>query len=1831
MAESEKIKNVMTKSSLTNKIKLLDKDNNPLKGKEGNELITNQTLAVDPFTPHYFEFSDEKLKEDGSFEKRELFSIDKKDDSYTISFADLSLFKTSDGKSLADILGKDPLLIKPGQGGISISKKHGATCFQITATSGKTYTISTDATSIKIADEDGIEFSHMSNIQNGKGIDVTLNTRAVEAFFDKNNETFQTYNYTSKKSYSAPKAFNDFPFNNLALYAMSFHGNNVKNVGDYTFMTIDPVNKTDKELEKNNPFTFVSMKDPKDNTKTNNFFLINGKFEKFEKMELQYEIVNGKPVPRIVIQVVPQFAKKDTPSRRNYAFDLKMDGDKLSAESEKSISILSEFAGYQIKKELSGEDKNIGGIIFEKKDNRDYATFTYKLKPENYSLTLNLNDENINDPDKIPPEVDADIVDEDGKSNFAFPNNPGDEDPDSPPEETTDDDDGKDADNPEDETGKPAPTDEEQKDVKPEEKTEEPEIAPAETKNKKDDKIIKSTKARDFKKFAEDYGTAFAIFGFFLAAGLILTGLGPLAIAALVLVTAGSGMVAFKDKAVIKSFDIAYNRLKEREQEEAEADDFAENFLAREKDLDKANIAMLNSEKQLDDFLALTSDNENSFRNIYEKYGVGFSQGLEDEHEGYPRNELLMSREGYEIKKNMLNSLQAIQRETKSDKRNELINNFISQNFREIPKEKKEEFIKSSFTNEYLTDFVKYLDSSVSQELNFNSIISKQEESISQASEIKLSKLFNTHSLDDESRKKLINRYSVAIVKRLSGDKEINETKLDLIFKNIPDEEKVEIYDALIGANTKINTTLQKIDGIAKENRENINSLKQMGHFMNAIDLLEQDESKDKGKQKYETYQNATNSIKDLIVNKTLLNHKQKTLEDFSSKLNDTELGNNTKQLLKDFETDTSKVEDAYSKLISHIMDNYGDLLSSPLEKNLPVGSIIPELNNKDILNLKAGTIDSLVSYLQNETADRATELKEIYLNFQKEKTEFRKNIIQNFEKSSNGLNKVFNQMLTDAQNIYFKVELKSITKDAEGKDSNKFLDKVVEKVEELKKNNYVAKSFREQTLRKIAASLIVAQSALDISKYSDKQVKKMKEDFDNNLSDDERRSFNNAINEYKTITNILQNRDFYLSKLKEIADKEAQPPANIELLKSEKEYYTKELANLNLTDEKVEQYKKSLEGRLKEENIRKYEEKLAKDTHLTPEQIEEYSKVANAKKLTPEQIEDYKNVISNLNNLANGNLSQSVIEQAIANSVCTYNAPADKKKEDIIKEKRESVTKKSLQNQLKQTKKQINGWHSVVDLIDSMGLSTENGAESERQQLINSLKDISDKKDIIETLKQYTSLYFEDKDIARYVGKLSYENLHEIGLDKDGKFDIKKLEKFLNTEIDKINQKTQVEAHCHNTVLGEATVDTELKNQKSKHNKPLKEPKYDNIYEMILDISGKEEKDLIEIVQKNPNISPEKIATSLGTNSKDYKKALKDVSTKGKSIKDQNALWLKQKELNDFENAGDEFKTCLNDIFEKDDFSSMKRFISSINDKKNSDHKINNKFVTKLNINTNKIEKLVKDGKIDDIKLGLNALNKSIDKKIEAISNDMQNEVDMLAINKDLIDKADKNLLADLTKLEQLDADTKEFKKKVDFLNSLAEKGIPKDVINSAFEAFANGDESFFSQKQVSIAKDGTMVIETLAALAGEDLVFSAKDTFLLKRLKINSKKLKDSKKRKEQLKIINDNIKKMQQEQKENINKNHNKAMKNQEKIKPFEKESRKEKNSGLKKLLDLFKKGKDKAEGKEKDWLKSSTIDDKAKDLTGIEKRPDIVKEEKEVVDDKILDDESERSAE
>ncbi len=1652
-------------NSLTNKISPVDKNGKKLKNQEGKEIVVGQTLAIDPLSEHFFEFSDQVF-ENGTPTKREIFSIDKaKDDGYTLKFSDLSLFKTADGKTLVDELGTATLDIKPGQGSITISKEHGATCFQITASSGKVYTITSDATSIKIADNEGNVFSHTSDFQAGIGVDVSLNASAVEAFLDKDNEMFRTTNKASGKSYASPKDLNDFPIKNLALYAGIYRGNESAKFGDYSITTIDP--SSEKDNTDNIPYFFISKQNEKDNTK-DNFLFINGKFERLEKMNLLYEVVNGVEVPRLVIQIAPKSAKnKNSVNRRSIALDLKQDKDgNFTSQSKQAIELLSQLSGYEAAKEPAETDKTIGGLVFSKKDERDYADYVYNLKPETYNMLFDDNDDDDDDgsDDKTPEE-------EDENHDFVEPI----VDDKKPPEENNEND---------------------KDDKKPQQETE---AKPEDKEDDKDKPLIKSTKEHDFKKFAENYGNAIAVLGFFIGIGALLTGgLVALAFIGMALVGVGSAMVAFKDKAVIKSFDIAYSRVAEIEEQEDEDNKFAEKFHENEKDLNKSVENMYKREQELYNFLYLSNENANSFYNIYENYGVGFSQDLEAEH-SIPRFDRLMSSDGLKIKQNMLSSLKNIQNETTTEKRNVLINNFINSNFNNIPEDKKDKFINNMFSEnkaDYLNDFINHLDVVVRNEEKIQSMINNQEAMIEKSNDRQLSKIMNGKEVDQVTRKKILDRYAHAIIRRLSVDKNINETKLDMILKDVPNEEKVEIFDSLIAANDNINSSLDKIDVIAKENRDSIANLQQAANYAKVMNELESNQKEDK----FHSYQEARNSVEQIILNKSIRSIITKDKE-IASNINLDDFAYSF--ILEEFNNDAYTTD--CQNLITQLFTDFNNLFDAPLEKGVPSGIILPDLK-KPNLESNQGTFDEIIATIssqkdkQNNMSEKAIELSEAY------------NAIQT---------KIFNNISTKTSDL-----CKNILTDISttfGKNINQLNvseDEVLNKVTSLKNTFMLDMRYTEVDLTNIATTLSIIEKAIEIHP------------FENAIADD------------------------------------------------------------------------------------------------------------NMIKLSKEKIDNYKSTINVIENVLNGSYFELCFDRALVDAGCNYSKTKLNQTIDKF-----NITTEMLEQQLNDAKTNIQGYQNTNRLIDALNLSTEHeeGKLSERQNLINKLKEISSGKDISTAISDM----LKNKKITTNIGSLKFDDIYKKGIilkdEKDAsskEFSIKKAEEFINNQINILNAHAKVESHCYDKTLGEKTVDNELNRQKAKHNKNKKKANgledINNVYDLILNLLKQENKlpttenaqpllgyanfkrnykqELIDYIVENPEASPKNIAKHFGIYNSQFKKEYKEISKNGLSIDAQKELWIKENKFKEFSNIAEEFKYCWEESIKNNNYNFLNMFVdNAIIDKKmkkkiSADVKraadYSNELLSSIGLNAKDLQDILKDENKDNIKNKLNEIdNTGIEKQVNANLTDKQNEIETLKIKKDLLNEDDKNLLDELNQLDQLNQDIETFEKKVGFIESLAEKGVPEDIVDKAIEAFAKGDTKFFEKQAVEIKNDDKIDYTLLINLCKDaNIDFEAIDPVLLRRLKIKPEELAKSDKKKKLLQKIRNDLKVLQQEKNEDFSASYKKALTTKME-KPFEKQERRERGNGLRNLFKLFSKAKEKAQAPEKDWLKSDSIKKQSESYTNI----------------------------
>ncbi len=1636
--------------SLSNKITLVDKNNIPLTDKDGNNIIVDQTLAIDPSSSHFFKFADKTMDERGSLKKRDLLTIDKKEgeEVYTLNFPNLSLFTTSDVKSLADELGIEGALeITPDQGGITISKEHGATCFKITASNGKTYTISTDATSVKITNENGDEFSFTSDYQNGIGIDASMNTDAVDAFFDKNNTIFQTLNNSSGKSHPAPKELNDFPLKNLALYARTFRGNNSKDVGDYTFITIGPIKRNKNDAEAKYPYSFISKTNSKDSSKKDNYFLINGKYEKLESMYLQYETVNGVVIPRIVIQVVPQKAGANTPNRRTYAFDLQLDENgNFIDESLKAIELLSNITGYQNKasSEANATDIIIGGFVFDKKDDRDYADYAYKLNPDNYNMVID------DDSDNGDPNYDN------GNNNFVSPNNPDDGNnniiaPNNPDIDNGNVDNGNGTEDPKLSNDPENPDNEEKEDDE----------------DSKKETLTKSTKSYDFKKTAENFGMAIAVLGFFIGIGALITGVGAiLAFVGMGIALVGTNIIAFKDKFEIKSFDIAYKRVSELEAQEDEDSKFAENFLATEKEIDNANENMLSRENELSNFITLSSDNANSFDNIFDNYGLGFSQDLGDEN-SISRFDRLMSIDGYEIRHQMLPMLQQIQQETMTNARNEKINNFFTTFFNDIPQSKKDGCAKDMFgenNSDYLNEFIQRMAIADEIETKYKALTNKQEERIAVSSDRQLSKIMNSQKVNSTIRENIFKRYEHSFVRRLSTDKNMNETKLDLIFKDVPNEEKADIFDKLINANENINSAFEKIENIAKENRESIANLQQASKYAKAMNDLLQDTQHTK----FTTYNQASNSVKSLILNKTIYSIIDKINKD---NLN-IDINNASQNYVLNELFDKSYTEDCQN-LINQIFNDFGDVINAPLDSKVPSGLIMPELKGK-ALNLKQGTIEDLISLFYNQKnnsmSEKAEELSDAY-------QQIHNKIYANIDAKTEVL---CTKIIQDIANT-FSSKLDSFKLDSET---------VKNKMMELQTNFNIDERISEKTLKNIARTILLADKAVEI-------------------------------------------------------------------------------------------------------------DNLPSSTIASSQQVEQ-SKIRQ---------ENYKSTTTLLENVLNGNFFDFCFEKALVDACCNYSK--DKLNIDVDKN---DLSINSLQEQADLARQSIKGYHNTINLIDDLNLSTEHedGQNSERQEMIEKIKSLLNNEDISKVISQS----LKNKKITNKYGSITFDDIYKSGI-TDAGYDIKKVEKFINNQIEKYNHHSQIESHCYDTILGKKAVTKELKRQKSKHNKNKQvESKYDNVYDMILDLSKKKEDELENLILNNPKITPQKIAKEFGINKKQFKTALKEISNIDNSIDTQKELWLKRKDFKEYQEIADDFKLAWEMALKQENYQNLKALIAQSKVKKTKSSKksikqanIINDLASTLGLNLKKLESLLNSDDKKGIKQTINKLDKNgaIDKQIEASLTDKQNEISNIEIKKDILSDSDKQLLDQLNQLDEFNKDVEVYQKKISFFNSLAEKGVSENVIDNAIEAFAKGNTKFFEQQNVSIEVDGkTNVLPLLKLCEDEGILFEETDPILLKRLKISAKDLADSKnkKKRDMLRKINQNIQNRQQEQKEDLSKAHKKALESKKKT-PFEEHKPKERNSMFKKLANLFNKAKNKSNNNEKDWLKSNSIKNEHEQYTGIVK--------------------------
>lgn len=1635
-----------TRSHALNTVTLVEKvgdEEHPIM-RDGKPWIVKQEVGMSEKAEHLFEFwqnLDKEPTEEGgkpTTEKTSILSIDKnKDEAYSIALPNPNLFKDTEGKALPE--GIFPLTVAPPASALSVVDRKGEMCFSILAQDNKTYEISTSAIGVKITClDDGATYSYQTEKENGIGVD--LHTDAIPEFLDEKNSFCNT-----------PARLKDFPPQLINLYATRLQGNQKIKMSDYSFTAIDQgfwdQSKAKKNEATKHPFVFVTQESTGET-----FMSSNGYLRRCDSFYLQYD--PDTKTPRIVFKLTAM-GSYNTP--QYYAFDLKTKDGKLTKETIDAINTISALPGVAFSQQNGRNIDNSLGFPFEEKDTKEYSSnFNVQVNNREYNQD-GLIEQPPEDEDEVvlPPEDDINLVDpgpdgggSGGGPGGDEPKKPGGDTPRVPP-------DGPGITNPPGDDGEPPIVENPGENPEPDEKgggDDTPPVKPGDasltepnTPNLRPDPIgniadpkkpkpkakpkrtlIKGTE-KDYSAIADSFGTAFAYLGVFIAIGALLTGFGILGIIGLAIAGAGTLTTTFSDKFKYTPYKVAVEKVKDFENQQAEDEEGAENFLSKEKDLSNATEQTHLAEKELQGTIATEFG---PFKEAYDEYGVGFTNspkpiGPDGNPTNPSRTSQMVGPDGLHIKQAMLAQLNLIQQAKTEEERNKHIEEFMDSTFKAMPAEKRQETIEKTFglqtkpaemsdedylkqtseSRQRLSTFISKLEKAVSTQEQEHAIQVEQEKNIGKARDRQLTKMFCSSRLTEKQSIALVERYAPTLARRLANDENFNREKVEKIFGKLSEEAQSQIYQTIINAGQQVSQSIDAIDRDAQDNRQYVANAHQAGEYIKTNGFANIQEDILNKEDNYFSKTEAISPIKRIIVEKTYQVHS-KTKPPYSyidrsvPNSPDVSAAKNISSILNADEGLTN-LQSASNDLKKYLLTNFEDIFQTYLTDDAPE-TLLPNLD-KVFNSGNVGTIENLANQLAKKDGDKRQ--KELYA------------LLEKFNKAKNAIKNAGNALSPKVETLRTALEGNHILEDAgiEKKDFDKIVSRKVKEIEKISFVNEhlikgMDKASAQRLLSDIASSMVLAEKA--------------------------------------------------------------------------------------------------------EENS----------------------------EITPTDKKKYDGILSVLNGVVNGTLAESVIDNQVIMGIVGS---------------RESSNENNLKDAVKVAKTHIAGYKEVIKLVDRLGLSTDilpGEEKSERQKFLDELnaRAMTSEKKTNQILAEMINAQLGDKRIEP--NGPTYRELLEASRDDKGKIDLRKANRIINREIDRLNSRAQVEAHCNDHNVGSDFATQELKRRKKHHNKSRVETKYDSVYDMIESLAvkaGKTSAEMRELVTNNPNWSAKKLADKLGL-SQEYKKEIGKVSTTPIAESQKKEIWLLQKENKIFEAASDDFEAAWNDALAGKP-ESLKQFIESASrgklkkDKKNKGTETEKKdnrtkaeikeltsfyaeILESTGLNLDNLSKLLKGKDNASITATIAELNKREPvAKVEAMLDERKanlKHTELLAG----ATKTSRRAMEVADEAEQFMADKMSFDAKMDLLASLKNFGFTKKQVENAYQAFLRGDAKYFADTHIKINGEEKSLNTLLSEKTKGKCSFDGKEPTTLKRLGIKAKDLTKKRTRNKNLKNIKKRIAKLE-----------------------------------------------------------------------------------------------------
>lgn len=766
------------------------------------------TLETDPHFTHSIEFKGEFNSEDGTGKvAKPILAIDKKEDgSYLINLKKINLFKAGEKSLLnfegltAPIADDNSILLKmdANNSKITASTKGEELTFDITGEDGKKYVIKTSATKISV-EYDGQTFDY--NTKGESVIDVSFARETVEDFLNSKNKVCQTPSNINTK----------FPNYLIGMYGRTLKGNTQSHFGDYTLTTIDMAG--DKESQ---PYLFVTKEKVSTTGKVEQttYLYTDGTFKEVTEFLCQYKKEGDKQTePCFVLSVKD---KKDT--MKYYPLPIELRNGKLPTHCIEAFKILKSISTFN-DKGISGEAPYVmegKGIAINAyaKDSREYAEdYVYREKPKNSKMEFE---------EEAVRFASADGDDGDGEGESANLN--GHEEPEQPIEDVPP------AGNPrnnENQTEQPSPqqTTSEDDEAEDENIESEPEEEPKE-------KEVK------LKGFVEGLSDAAMYIGIFLAIGAMLTGFGIFATIGLGLTVGGLVGSQIADKFVWKiPIRKAKQKIEQFEEKESEEEMFEESFASKEQELDNTMEKSAQYEAAFRTLLESEIPAIRNFVEAYNEYGVGFEAFNEE-----PSLALVgMYEGGFERKSAMYDTITKITKTIYPEKRNELVNQFISNNFYSMPKET-ENKVRDLFNlenREVLKTFQNSLKNVVVNQRVAHTIYEEQKTKLGNASDGKITKIAQSSKFDSEKRTNFFKRYSPVIIRHFATDGNVSQEKIEKLTKKLSADDKSMAYESLLNAQKLIEERIKDVNTIAKVNRSLVDNIQECGRYIKIHDKIE--------------------------------------------------------------------------------------------------------------------------------------------------------------------------------------------------------------------------------------------------------------------------------------------------------------------------------------------------------------------------------------------------------------------------------------------------------------------------------------------------------------------------------------------------------------------------------------------------------------------------------------------------------------------------------------------------------------------------------------------------------------------------------------------------------------------------------------------------------------------------------------------------------------------------------------------------------------------------------------------------------------------------------